>query len=82
MLLLCLYFLTRIVVRNNAFDCAVHRLRIRNIAKAVAEDEARHTINLHIVPAGFFLFLMQHFKGILYGIKHRNRPNACFRFRL
>ena len=24
---------------------------------------------------------MQHFKGILYGIKHRDRPNACFRFR-
>ena len=81
-LLLRFYFLARIVVCNDALDSAVHRLRIRNIAKAVAEDEAHHTINLHIVPARFFLLLMQHFKGILHGIKHRDRPNACFRFRL
>ena len=41
MLLLRFYFLARIVVCNNALDGTVHRLRIRNIAKAVAEDEAR-----------------------------------------
>ena len=52
------------MICNDPFDGAIDRLRIRNITKAVAEDEACHIIDFNITLTGFFLFFFQHLESM------------------
>ena len=63
-MLLCSNFLSCIIICNDPFDGAIDRLRIRNITKAVAEDEACHTVDFNITLTGFFLLFFQHLESM------------------
>lgn len=81
---------------NTGINCPVHNFKLCQklrrlcdergyhlfFTKAVAEDEACHTVDFNITLTGFFLFFFQHLESISHRIKHWNRPNACISLRL